>query len=190
MRLKKIILSFALALENVRTNLFHTVLSVLGIVIGVAALVAILSFIDGMEKYARDQITRTTDLKTVILSTEAYKTVDGVRIRKDTVRALDYQTFTGLRGELGPLSQYNLVYSQPAEVRVDGHAEPLGALLNGLATAHWHDSAVVHGREFTDEAVAAGDSVALVNTLLARQFAGHDDSLGTAVGRMLRVKDR
>ncbi|MBL7809909.1 MAG: ABC transporter permease, partial [Saprospiraceae bacterium] len=38
--------SFALALQNIRSNLFHTLLSVLGIVIGVAALVATFSLID------------------------------------------------------------------------------------------------------------------------------------------------
>ena len=51
--LQKIFNSFALAFTSIRSNLFHTFLSVLGIVIGVAALVSILSLIDGMAGVCR-----------------------------------------------------------------------------------------------------------------------------------------
>jgi len=44
--------AFKTAFRDVRKNLFHTLLSILGIVIGVGALVSILSLIDGMEQYA------------------------------------------------------------------------------------------------------------------------------------------
>ena len=50
--IKTIFSALQLALANIRANFFHTLLSVLGIVIGVASLVAILSLIDGMEQYA------------------------------------------------------------------------------------------------------------------------------------------
>jgi putative ABC transport system permease protein len=56
---RRILQSFLLAFQNIRSNLFHTFLSVLGIVIGVGALVSILSLIDGMEEFARAQITQT-----------------------------------------------------------------------------------------------------------------------------------
>src|SRR5262245_51637687 len=116
---KKILQSFALALENVRTNLFHTFLSVLGIVIGVAALVAILSFIDGLELYARDQITRTTTLKAVVISGNPYKVVNEVRIRKDTVCYLDYARFVQLRQALGSgIGRSELQSAWPSEIRV------------------------------------------------------------------------
>lgn len=52
--LKTILSAFGMAFSSIRSRLFHTLLSVLGIVIGVGALVAILSLIDGMEKYANE----------------------------------------------------------------------------------------------------------------------------------------
>ena len=67
--LKKVYLSFSLALQNIRARLFHTLMSILGILIGVAALVTVLSLIDGMEKYAQDQITRTTSLNAIFIQT-------------------------------------------------------------------------------------------------------------------------
>jgi putative ABC transport system permease protein len=52
--LRNFLQSFGLAIQNIRSNLFHTFLSVLGIVISVAALVATFSLIDGLEKFARE----------------------------------------------------------------------------------------------------------------------------------------
>ena len=83
--LRKITNSFALAFANIRSNIFHTVLSVLGIVIGVAALVSILSLIDGMEEFARNQIAQTTSVNAISISSETHKLVNKVRIRRDTV---------------------------------------------------------------------------------------------------------
>ncbi|MBV6640044.1 MAG: ABC transporter permease, partial [Cyclobacteriaceae bacterium] len=60
--------TFFYAIESIRSNLFHTFLSILGIIIGVAALVSILTVIDGMESLARDQITRTSSLNSIVVS--------------------------------------------------------------------------------------------------------------------------
>nr|HPH18708.1 ABC transporter permease [Haliscomenobacter sp.] len=94
---KQLRFAFAQALENIRANFFHTFLSILGIVIGVAALVAILSLIDGMEKYAKEQISSTTDLKNIMIRTETHQTINNVRIRKDSSAYLNYAAFSALR---------------------------------------------------------------------------------------------
>ena len=88
--------SIRIALSNVRKCFFHTLLSILGIVIGVAALVGILSLIDGMENYAKGQISKTTSLETVIIETNSYKTVNGLRLRKEEYGYLTASQFTQL----------------------------------------------------------------------------------------------
>jgi len=98
--LRKIFNSFALAFANIRSNLFHTFLSVLGIVIGVASLVSILSLIDGMEKLAREQISSTTSLNAINIQSNVYKTVNDVRIKRDTIQVIDYNNFMRLAGIL------------------------------------------------------------------------------------------
>lgn len=105
--LRKILHSFALALANIRSNLFHTFLSVLGIVIGVAALVSILSLIDGMEKFAREQISTTTSLNGMVIQSEVYKTVNDIRLRKDSVNVFNYTDYKRLVGKLSrPVKSY------------------------------------------------------------------------------------
>src|SRR5689334_18866020 len=97
---RRLVQSFLLALGNIRSNLFHTVLSVLGIVIGVAALVSILSLIDGMEEFARAQITQTTSVNAIIIQTNSSREINGVKLKKDTFSVLDYEHFCELRGGL------------------------------------------------------------------------------------------
>jgi putative ABC transport system permease protein len=94
--LQKIGNSFGLAFANIRSNLFHTFLSVLGIVIGVASLVSILSLIDGMEKLTREQISSTTSLNAIILQTNLYRNVNDVRIKRDTFQVIDYDHYKQL----------------------------------------------------------------------------------------------
>ena len=94
--MKKIISSFLLALRNIRSRFFHTLLSVLGIVIGVASLVSILSLIDGMEMFANQQIAHTTSLNAIVVKSDEYKRVNEIRVRKDTFATIDYSHFKRL----------------------------------------------------------------------------------------------
>lgn len=105
-----------LALHNTRSNFFHTILSLLGIVIGVASLVSILSLIDGMEQYAKDELSNTTSLKAIRINSEVYKHVDGVRIRKDSVSILSYDDFLKLQSDLKLPAMVYFWQSMPREI--------------------------------------------------------------------------
>src|SRR5262245_31059109 len=98
--LKKIAASFLLAFQNIRAHFFRTVLSILGIVIGVAALVAILSLIDVMEQFAKDQITKTTSLNSIMIRPQTMRNMNGVSIRKDSVDVLGYEDYLALQSSL------------------------------------------------------------------------------------------
>lgn len=95
--IRRVLSSFLLAFQNIRSNFFHTLLSVLGIVIGVAALVAILSLIDGMERFAKEQLAKTTSLNAITVQHEIYKRVNEVRVRKDTFALLTWEDARDLK---------------------------------------------------------------------------------------------
>ena len=80
--MRQMLSTLSLALGNIRANLFHTVLSVLGIIIGVGALVTILCMIDGMEKFAKEQIHTTISLNTIALQSEPNYVSNDISIRK------------------------------------------------------------------------------------------------------------
>ncbi|QHT68172.1 ABC transporter permease [Rhodocytophaga rosea] len=176
--LKKILLSFALARQNIVSRLFHTLLSVLGIVIGVAALVTILSMIDGMEKYAQEQITKTTSLKAVNIRTETHKNVNGVRLKKESYAYLDYSQFQQLVASLTHPAKTYLNFNQSHEVNLQGKNTPAGALTIGRAAPAATDVNMAYGRYFTKAEVDSQAKVAYVNHVLASHLMGKDSLSG------------
>jgi hypothetical protein len=79
--------SVAVGLGGLLDNPLRTALSTLGVVIGVGALVSILAVGDGVERYAREQIERTTDLNFIAVQSRGTELVDGLRLpRRDTLR--------------------------------------------------------------------------------------------------------
>lgn len=71
------IASVRVGLGALRVNPLRTALSTLGVVIGVAALVAVLALSDGMEQFARREIALTTDVQTVLVTPRRSQMVDG-----------------------------------------------------------------------------------------------------------------
>ena len=81
--------SVGIALANLRENTLQTLLSTLGIIIGVASLIAVLAIGDGMERTAREEVERTTGVQVVILTPRVTEEIEGV-----TVARHDYPVFT------------------------------------------------------------------------------------------------
>jgi putative ABC transport system permease protein len=158
---RRIAQSFLLALGNIRSNFFHTFLSVLGIVIGVAALVSILSLIDGMEEFARNQITQTTSVNAIIVQTDVNREVNGVRLRKDTFAVIDYEHFLDLRSVLTKPVKGVLRTSLSGEVEVD--SQRVGVYAWPTATRVRNDTARFEGSLYTEDDVKAKRSVVVVN---------------------------
>lgn len=184
---RKILQSFWLAFQNIRSNLFHTLLSVLGIVIGVAALVSILSLIDGMEQAAREQITQTTSVNAIIIQTNTHKQVNGVRLRKDTFAVLTYKQIKQLSQSLSkPVGRFQMRTSMNVEVKLD--TQHIGAYAWALAYPVWPDSASFQGRLLSAALIDAGDSVVVVNHAFVKAADVKDDR--ELIGRMLNINGK
>jgi putative ABC transport system permease protein len=81
--------ALVIGVEALRAHPLRTALATLGVVIGVAALVAVLALADGMERYGRDQVARTTGLQTVEIAPRLTREVEGVELP-----SADYPIFT------------------------------------------------------------------------------------------------
>ena len=94
--------SFLVGLGSLRGNPMRTMLSTLGVIIGVASLVAILSVTDGLEQFSREQIERTTDLHVIQVTPISSDNIEGVRIRRERAPVLtpeDIDTANAVLGE-------------------------------------------------------------------------------------------
>ncbi|MBL7827136.1 MAG: ABC transporter permease [Saprospiraceae bacterium] len=167
--------SFALAFQNIRSNLFHTFLSVLGIVIGVAALVATFSLIDGLEKLAREQISSNTSVNMLSVQTQTDKTINNIYVRKDTFQVLNYERFARFKASAPMLVNSMLSNRFNRELKVSGQDSTIGAVLVYVTESPKGDTALTHGHFFSATAFSAKEPVALINAGLAKLIAGSDD---------------
>jgi len=184
--LRNTLQSFGLAFQNIRANLFHTLLSVLGIIIGVAALVATFSLIDGLEKFARDQIATQTSVNAIVVNTETDKIINNISVRKDTFQVIDYDHYARFRANAPLVTRASLHNSYNREIRVTGRDSTLGAMIQCIAEKPPSDTILTHGQLFSDKAFSGRERIAVVNTLLAKLIAG-TDSLNSVLGKNFTV---
>lgn len=182
---QKIWFSFSQAFEGIRSNWFHTFLSILGVIIGVASLVTILSLIDGMEEFAKSQIRNTTNLENVVLSSSTTIARNGVLIKKDTFPFLDPERFQDLSRKLGTNTPGVLIYRQGVEVHIPNQESPIGVMVNGISGFLPGQGADAKGRVFTKAELEKGKPVALINPNLARILVGKETE--KALGKSIDI---
>ncbi|MBK8921841.1 MAG: ABC transporter permease [Saprospirales bacterium] len=187
--LKNTLFSFSLAFQNIRTNLFHTALSVLGIVIGVAALVSILCLIDGLEKFAKDEITRTTSLNAILVNTRTHRAVGDISVKKDTFAVMDFEAYQQLTAGLEHLAMSALFLKGPAEMRLDTSSKPLGGIILASTPNPMSDTTLVAGRVLNKADLQEKRLVVVVNAALAKQALGNE-RYPDILQKPLHLKDR
>jgi len=178
--------SMAEALANIRANFFHTFLSVLGIVIGVAALVGILSLIDGMEQFAHEQISKTTTLEAVIIQSNSYTRVDGVRMQKDSLEIMDYKGFTSMSQSVNVDGTKSYIQSNyPGRFRLD--TSVVGGVMSFTNSETRENSKIIDGRWLSINDIQDQKHVVVLTEQLARKIIS--DSTMSVVGQNIHFKD-
>lgn len=184
--LKHLLASFGLAFQNIRSRFFHTLLSVLGIVIGVAALVAILSLIDGMEKFAKEQISSTTSLNGIVIYSDMYKEANGVRLRKDSFAVVQYSDFLAARRVLTKPATCYLLLNLSDQVFFGDSLKPIGARITATAVAVSPKAKIITGRFFTEQDLDSAARIVLVNRPFIKA-TGLDSN--TVIGKIIQFKE-
>ncbi len=175
--------AFAVGLRTLAANPLRTFLSTLGVIIGTAALVAVLALGDGVEQYARRQIATQTDLQQFTVRAVPDHRVDGLWLpRPDTVR-LDPAALAALQAELGP--DVTLTLRRSGATLVTGIAgdSGRGARLEALAgrEAVTPDSTVRAGRGLTATEAIGAESIAVISPDLAALVAPDAEALGRVI---------
>ena len=177
--------SIGVGIETLRANPMRTLLSTLGIIIGAAALVAVLALGDGMQRFAREQIERTTDLQTITITPSLFRTVDGQRFPRDDAITFDRGVSDGLATATSDKGVVTLLLSGQAiaTTRSDTTsrvAQVYGTLENAAPAL---PNPVEKGRFFTRDEVDKGAPVVVLSTGLASRLTNEavDSLLGDTV---------
>ncbi len=144
--------SLSVGLEALRANPLRTLLSTLGVVMGVAAMVSVLSMGDGVEAFARQQIEETTDLLGITVAPRTTANVDGQFVRRlDAIsftRADAESLFAAVEGE----AKVAMLTSGATLVQLDSLAAPRGFGMSGVLASHFAaaEMSFVAGGPFAD----------------------------------------
>ena len=112
--------SLPVALESLRTSPLRTLLSTLGIVMGMASLVAVLSIGDGLERYARSQIDRTTDLQTILVQPTTTDLVDGVTVPRTDFARYEMADLEALQRTIGNAATVTIMVNGASRLGLSG----------------------------------------------------------------------
>jgi putative ABC transport system permease protein len=168
--------SLLVGLRALRANPLRTALSTLGVVIGVGALVAVLSLGDGVERFARAEIAHSTDLLLITVAPRTTRTMNGVQVRLSDYPVLTAEDAAAAQAAVGHGATVQLGIRGGVVVRRRGDSAARGVVVWGAATLPQDRGyAVRAGRDLTAGDLAAAAPVALVP-------AGLADSAGLALG--------
>ena len=177
--------AFSEVFRNLRTNFFQTFLSVLGIIIGVGALVAMLSMIDGLELYAKNMISEKSSLENLMIRANTGTEIDGVYTKRDTIAELTTATVTELLDSLPYEARAQLTYNT-SSIGYTQDSVPMGLRMQAFSLPALEpipDSILLHGRWITEAEAAAGARVVLADENVARRIVGEKGLLLNAVGK-------
>jgi len=169
-----------LALRSIRRNLMRSFLTILGIVIGVSAVITMVTVGNGATLSVQNQIT---GLGTNLLQIRPGQRMGGPgggagapAFREADATAIISQ----VSGVLAVAPEARTFATIVADSR-NWNSSVIGSTNDWLVTGNWK---LLSGREFTEEEQRGGASVCIVGTTIQRElFSGN-----SALGAMIRVK--
>jgi putative ABC transport system permease protein len=166
-------ISISVGFETLRANPLRTILSTLGIVIGVGALVSVLSVGDGMERLARDQIGRTTDLQRVSITPRLFRLIDGTPFPVTDPLKFTVAEAEAVRKVVGDSTDVNMIATGLALVTTPRDTTSYATVVTGMLKrdGRLSDSLLLAGRVFTDAEAAAGAPLVVLSHRLASDVA-------------------
>jgi putative ABC transport system permease protein len=184
-----VLASVFVGLGTLRANPLRTILSTLGIIIGAAALVAVLTLGDGMEQFGRAQIASTTDLHSIVLEPRTAEVIDNQVYPLAEYLVLARGDADQLLRELPQATAARLTIAGASPIRWGGvPAESVAVQATLPSDAKVSGRLLAAGRYFTADEAAANAPVVVLSHDLAARITGGDAS--RAIGQVVRLRER
>jgi putative ABC transport system permease protein len=162
-----------LALRSVRRNALRSVLTLLGIVIGVAAVIAMVTIGSGTTAKVRDDIAKLGSNLLVVRASRP----DRSGTANFTVRRLEQKDLDVLNKNLHGVRAIS--GESQSQVRIVYGSQNTAAQVTGTDTQYFtaREWTVSLGRAFTEQEVRGGTGVCLIGQTIRTQFFGAGDPL-------------
>ena len=164
-----------LALRSIRRNLLRSFLTILGIVIGVSAVITMVTVGNGATLEIQNQIAG--------LGTNLLQVRPGQRMMGGTGGAPSFKEADAeaIVSQIGGIAAVAAEGRSGATIVLDGrnwNSSVIGSSNDWLFTGNWK---LADGREFTQEEQVAGAGVCLIGETVRRELFGSRAALGTSI---------
>ncbi len=172
--------SLAIGLEALRANPLRSVLSTLGVIIGVGALVPILALGDGLEDFSRSQIEQTTDLQSISVTPRTVDRQQGIVVRRDSVISFSAADVEDLELTLGERAVATLTLMTSHWIRPGHDTTRFAALAVATlpSTAEFTGVDPAYGRFLISTDIRDDSLVAVVSHSMATALSGDSTAVG------------
>jgi putative ABC transport system permease protein len=186
MQLAPLITAISVGFDTLRVNPLRTILSTLGVIIGVSALVAVLSVGDGMERSVRAQIEETTDLQAILVRARTMEEVDGqmfplpnpVKLSVDDAR--QFHSLEGAKAVTLSASTFGEVRNREGTIR------RMALVMSEVAFRDSARMGIATGRQLTIEESAGNAPRVVLSDDLARSMSS-DSNAASLVGDSVQL---
>ena len=175
-----------------KVNPLRTTLSALGVIIGVGAMVSVLSLSDGVETAVRTQLAKDGRLQSLRITTISEDVVDGQRIPRAQVDSFTPADGKSLSSALGEKASVYMSVVGPGLV---SHAAkpsaPRAAVISATLAngGERQELKLDAGRFFNEDEVARVERVAVITRQLADTLVGARVASRDIIGNSLKFQD-
>jgi len=181
--------SVRVGVAALRVNPLRTLLATLGVIIGVASLVAVLSLGDGMEAYARRQVERTTSVQNVFVGPITHDTVDGIRVAREQWTLFGKNDVADAERRVPGLSAVGLMYNGTTRIAPPaGGRERAANVIAASASAPAMAGAELRWGRFFTPAEVRDDAPVAVLSFVAANTLSRTGEPRAMLGETLRLR--
>jgi putative ABC transport system permease protein len=151
-------------------------------------MVSVLAMGDGVEKYAREQVARTTDLQAIAISPNMMERVDGIFVRRNDVIQFELADLEAVKAAVPGATSVDVSVSGGTIAQRDSVARGRGVVVHAGASTAPVDSQLTarglkvrDGRFFTDEEARAHRPVVVLRASTADSLGGGAALVGKTI---------
>lgn len=170
---------FRTALIALRVNLLRSILTMLGIIIGVSAVIIMVALGAGAQKEVDAQIESLGGNIFILMG--SFRTMGGATTGAGSVQSLTEDHADLLETELPSVEAVSPLQSSNAQVifgNLNWSTEVNGTDNRYLQTRNWE---IASGREFTAQEISSGAKVAILGDTLVQELFGGGDPIGETI---------
>ncbi|KLE03653.1 ABC transporter permease [Aliarcobacter butzleri] len=170
--------AFLIAIKEIRRNILRSILTILGIVIGVASVIAMVMIGDGTTASVKESITK---LGTNMLTLRVGQERRGPPREDNSSKAFQNEDITAIKNEIQNIkgvaaensTKMNIVYGNKSN-----NSSVIGTNNDYFIIKDW---ALKDGRIFDDSELSSGKSSCIIGTIIVTQLFGDENPIGASI---------